>query len=603
MKIVFWFGLLILSTNGTARDSETLGNLLKAKYALAINEYTEAHSFVQAAKMITPYETEAYFLEIQVVLEQLKANQLPGHGLEDELLDLHRQAIELFPRDYRFYMSLGKFLSTGQRWTRSPDFENPGIYLSQALSLMDAEVPDFEKAETEYQLGLWLLAQEKPFESSEHLVKVSSRENTIPWALYYAGQALEASGQYLAAIAFLEEYQRRGLRDIGISKRPLNLSLSILKQITEPNSNNLETLMGALEQEGGASYLYYDTALRFFRLERRQTAIDVLENQQKKEPLDSQSLSLLLRCKMESHSYEQVLQSASSALSGELDPRARRVWIDYGGEAAFLLGDRDFLGNLFHSYGKQADVADRLFLLRAFQNSLWDNDQELLMKYLEEGKNQSFIGYLRGEMEIKGIKVPVVENAVQFFQARMDWQGSIRFLEQQLELGLPTRFLCDDLADAFALAGKFENAFSWYKKSLEKEPDRADMLNNYGYFLTNAGIDFDLAKVLIEKAIVLEPNTPAYLDSLAWACFAQGDNLEAESYLLKALEIDPDHPEKLDHLGDVQLALGNLPKARELWSRAIQQLQTQSYNLGEARISAMIKKLAEASLAMKAQIQ
>ena len=75
---------------------------------------------------------------------------------------------------------------------------------------------------------------------------------------------------------------------------------------------------------------------------------------------------------------------------------------------------------------------------------------------------------------------------------------------------------------------------------------------------------------MIEKAVKLEPQNAAFLDSLGWVLFKMEKPKEALPYLLKAVEHSKEPDSTLyDHLGDIYLALQEPEKAREAWRKAI----------------------------------
>ena len=60
-------------------------------------------------------------------------------------------------------------------------------------------------------------------------------------------------------------------------------------------------------------------------------------------------------------------------------------------------------------------------------------------------------------------------------------------------------------------------------------------LNYLGYMLADRGEKLPEALVMIQKAVELEPQNYAYLDSLGWAYFKLGQYAKAEENLRKAM--------------------------------------------------------------------
>lgn len=104
---------------------------------------------------------------------------------------------------------------------------------------------------------------------------------------------------------------------------------------------------------------------------------------------------------------------------------------------------------------------------------------------------------------------------------------------------------------------------------LKAKPDDARALNALGYMLSNGKKDrLPEARDLIEKAMKLEPEDPAIIDSLGWINFKLGKAETAKDLLVKAHGITPD-PEIAAHLGEVLWTLGQRDQAKAVWSDAL----------------------------------
>jgi Flp pilus assembly protein TadD len=120
---------------------------------------------------------------------------------------------------------------------------------------------------------------------------------------------------------------------------------------------------------------------------------------------------------------------------------------------------------------------------------------------------------------------------------------------------------------------KFDQAEQQFKKVIEQDQNNASVLNYYGYMLADRGIRLDEATSLIQRAVRLEPNNGAFLDSLGWAYYKQNKLVEAEDNLRKAVDRMSHDPTILTHLGDVYMKLGQTERAAELWERAVAEWQ------------------------------
>jgi len=106
------------------------------------------------------------------------------------------------------------------------------------------------------------------------------------------------------------------------------------------------------------------------------------------------------------------------------------------------------------------------------------------------------------------------------------------------------------------------------RQIIEEEPDNSVALNALGYILTVQTDRLDEAEALIDKALALDPQNPAILDSKGWVKFRLGDIAAARDYLSQAYQSFPD-PEVAAHYGEVLWITGSQDQAREVWKSAL----------------------------------
>jgi len=75
---------------------------------------------------------------------------------------------------------------------------------------------------------------------------------------------------------------------------------------------------------------------------------------------------------------------------------------------------------------------------------------------------------------------------------------------------------------------------------------------------------------LISKAVELDPENGAYLDSLGWALFRLDRFEEAERRIRESLEREGANAVILDHLGDILSRSGRAEAAIEQWRKALE---------------------------------
>jgi tetratricopeptide (TPR) repeat protein len=121
---------------------------------------------------------------------------------------------------------------------------------------------------------------------------------------------------------------------------------------------------------------------------------------------------------------------------------------------------------------------------------------------------------------------------------------------------------------------KIDLAEAEFRKVLEVNPDNAPALNYLGYMLADRNVKLPEALTMITKALDIEPNSGAYLDSLGWVYFKLNRLTEAEENLRQALLLTPRDATVHDHMGDVLLRESKVKEAIAQWQLSLQAFET-----------------------------
>ncbi len=116
---------------------------------------------------------------------------------------------------------------------------------------------------------------------------------------------------------------------------------------------------------------------------------------------------------------------------------------------------------------------------------------------------------------------------------------------------------------------KYAEAEKLFKDVLAENPLHAPALNYLGYMLADRGLRLGESVKYIRRALEVEPDNPAYLDSLGWAYFKMNRLDLAEPNLRRAAADRPTDSAVQDHLGDLLLKLGRPDEAIAAWKRAL----------------------------------
>jgi tetratricopeptide (TPR) repeat protein len=148
-----------------------------------------------------------------------------------------------------------------------------------------------------------------------------------------------------------------------------------------------------------------------------------------------------------------------------------------------------------------------------------------------------------------------------------------------------TRYI---LSNVYVELNQVDKAAEQLKEILKHKPDNPSYNNDLGYIWADHDMNLDEAEKLVRKAIDLERkkraelkktgklladddhDNGAYLDSLGWVLYKKKKFAEAKKELLAAAGTkEGEHIEILDHLADVQLALGEKTEAIATWKKAL----------------------------------
>ncbi|QGT78505.1 tetratricopeptide repeat protein [Guyparkeria halophila] len=112
------------------------------------------------------------------------------------------------------------------------------------------------------------------------------------------------------------------------------------------------------------------------------------------------------------------------------------------------------------------------------------------------------------------------------------------------------------------------SAISVLRELIERDPEHAPALNALGYTLADEDRSLDEAEDLIGRALHIDPDNPAYLDSLGWLKYRQGDVQAALKALRSAYRSAP-NAEIGAHLGEVLWVDGQRDAALGVWQESL----------------------------------
>jgi len=125
------------------------------------------------------------------------------------------------------------------------------------------------------------------------------------------------------------------------------------------------------------------------------------------------------------------------------------------------------------------------------------------------------------------------------------------------------------LATVYNQLKEWESSDNLYRELIESEKDDSQALNNYSYTLAQRSIKLDKALEMAKKAVTLEPENPAYLDTIGWIYFKLGKYQKALKHIEKSVDIEQNNAVVLEHLGDTLVKVERVEEAKEYYKRAL----------------------------------
>ena len=177
-------------------------------------------------------------------------------------------------------------------------------------------------------------------------------------------------------------------------------------------------------------------------------------------------------------------------------------------------------------------------------------------------------GLLKGNADDREVYIALA----QMYSRIKDWDNAEESINKAIELSSKP----EDKEYAWFVAGsiyerqkKYDKAEESFHKVLADDPKDAMTLNYLGYMLADRGTRLDEALGYIRRAVALDPQNGAYLDSLGWVYYKMGNYELAEENLRRASERMGDDPTIHDHLGELYMKTGRVKLAATHWERSL----------------------------------
>jgi len=125
------------------------------------------------------------------------------------------------------------------------------------------------------------------------------------------------------------------------------------------------------------------------------------------------------------------------------------------------------------------------------------------------------------------------------------------------------------LGDCYNSTKEYSLSDEKFEKTLNLDPENANVMNNWAYYLSLRNDKLDRAAKMGLKANELVKDNASYEDTYAWVLYKQQKYDEAKRWQERALEhAGEKNGTLLEHYGDILFQLGQTDRAFEYWQKA-----------------------------------
>ncbi len=178
--------------------------------------------------------------------------------------------------------------------------------------------------------------------------------------------------------------------------------------------------------------------------------------------------------------------------------------------------------------------------------------------------------------------VDMVQSKAQLLAALERYPEALDYYDRMMEFRPDSESVMLGRAELLLRMGELDESIGQYEVAVKRWPDSALALNALGYTLADRTDEYRQAEKLIRKAIKLEPENPAIIDSLGWVLYKLGHHEEALAELERAYEMFDD-PEVAAHIVEVLAAL-------EREDEALALLETAEEKTPESKLLAAVRE-------------
>lgn len=567
-------------------SSEILSKL--AYLYVQTNRMPEAVEDAQKAIQKNPSNKEAYRMLGQIYLEKVYTKDPSKEDL-DKAIEQFREVYKLDPDDDT------NLLTLGQLYAQSNQPEQAVEMLAKYIQIN----PDSPSAVMSLSNAFQQL--NKPEEALKVLTKFLEADPDNPYVLQVTADMYEKSGEYAKAL----DLERKIYESDPSNPVPFRRYIQLLEK-NHQYGEAAKVLQAQVEREPDRSDWKAMLAKSLQKAGDQDRAESIMREVIAKEPSFDYQLALVQileegdKLDEARKNIEQMLEKVNAGELGEESERKGSLALLYShlGFCAQQAKDYDRAIDSYRKARMYVEPADTgridfyIALNQRYQKKYPEaidtlnaitkqnpNDTdawELLSQVYEDQKDlQNSDRVINHLIETHPEDVSYALLKAERLQQRQKHEDSLTYLKQ-IQPKYPNN---DQLLFLMGAASerlkKIDDAEDYFKKAITANPQNANALNYLGYMLIDHGIRVEESLQYVKKALELDKENGAFLDSLGWGYFKLNQLDLAEDNLRMALERLDDNAVVHDHLGDLYFKQGKFKDAITHWEDALQKKSTE----------------------------
>ena len=219
---------------------------------------------------------------------------------------------------------------------------------------------------------------------------------------------------------------------------------------------------------------------------------------------------------------------------------------------------------------KQADIAIYHFMkVKPESENYKKAILHISFLYSELDRTGQAIEFLQEKSSQMPNDIDIITYLASLYEDTEQLEPALEVLKRGLEIDPENTNLLFKSGIVLDKSGNKTDCIKIMKRVIMLDPENASALNYLGYTYADMGINLDEAETLVLKALDLKPDDGYITDSLGWVYYQKGNYDKAVEYLEKAVNLSDSDPVITEHLGDAYLKKGLLDKALEAYKNAL----------------------------------